>query len=188
MQRGKERPITYQYLNGYVQDIFAIENYLQSVGPCDITKLTASNGGDKPTEDESAWPTYNNIINELKRIKDAASPGDLVAYGCFNWGSLSHGVLTWSLDQEYSRSYFSRQGMRDIASFAVRTSMDQFNNSMLLSNKTANATAKAADTANTTNIPPKPGHRNAAVRQSWLLNPVSCTILTAYGVNKTAGE
>lgn len=62
--KGTERRITYEHLNGCVPDVFAIENYLQSVGPCHITKLTASNGGDKPTEDESAWPTAHNLIHD----------------------------------------------------------------------------------------------------------------------------
>lgn len=239
--KGTERTITYQHLNGCVRDVLAIENYLQSVGPCDITKLTASNGGDKPTEDESAWPTHDNIVNELKRIKDAASPGDLV-YIHYS----GHGIRRDKLRQQdeegdnisgtalvptdvltgkaYLTGYqlgvwirnmvegkklrvtlvldscFSGRGMRDMdntASFAVRTSVDRFDDFWLSSDNAAEKAAekaaeeaakKAADTAGDTNIPSEPVHRNIAVRQSWLSNPVGCTVLTACGVDETAGE
>ncbi|KAF7554808.1 hypothetical protein G7Z17_g2648 [Cylindrodendrum hubeiense] len=67
-------------LNGCVNDVIAIEAYLQSRKPgCIITKLTARCKARKRVEaDDSSLPTYQNIVQKLKELSNDCQSGDLV--------------------------------------------------------------------------------------------------------------
>jgi hypothetical protein len=78
-------------------------------------------------------------------------------------------------------SCFSGRGLRNTATFAVRTSPDYFDDSILPNDVEAD-NAVAAITGSDSKF------RNAAVRPCWLSNPTGCTILTACEFSQTAGE
>ena len=73
----------YKSLGGCVQDIERVESFLLeklNISREQITKLTSSTvtGQPEPSEPPSQWPTYQNIVNGLKRIAEQAQPGDQV--------------------------------------------------------------------------------------------------------------
>jgi len=65
-------------LEGCVQDVHAMQDFLVCIGVSEIAILTATRGEGRPIEDEERWPTRQNIVRELNRITNAAAPGDLV--------------------------------------------------------------------------------------------------------------
>ncbi|OAQ65590.1 caspase domain-containing protein [Purpureocillium lilacinum] len=65
-------------LEGCVQDVHAMRDFLVCIGVSEIAILTATRGEGRPIEDEERWPTRQNIVRELNRITNAAAPGDLV--------------------------------------------------------------------------------------------------------------
>jgi hypothetical protein len=68
----------------------------------------------------------------------------------------------------------------------IRTSEEEFDDIILPSDEEADALAQADDADEGQNS--IGGHRNAAPKYSWLLNPSNSTVLTACSVNQTAGE
>jgi hypothetical protein len=71
----------YPNLGGCVRDINYVEDFLKTkLGlPADrITKLTASGDGNRPTEPESQWPTYKNMVAAFKSLTKKAKAGDQV--------------------------------------------------------------------------------------------------------------
>ena len=73
----------YKSLGGCVQDIERVETFLLeklNIPREQITKLTSStvSGQTEPSEPPSQRPTYENIVNGLKRIAEVAQPGDQV--------------------------------------------------------------------------------------------------------------
>ncbi|KAF7184207.1 hypothetical protein CNMCM7691_004832 [Aspergillus felis] len=81
---GTERPINLRSLNGCVEDVTAAEALLKNRGVQHIVKLTASKATGKEgdpaikEEDESLWPTRDNVIRELGRIFNSTEKGDLL--------------------------------------------------------------------------------------------------------------
>ncbi|KAK4233731.1 caspase domain-containing protein [Achaetomium macrosporum] len=74
------KTLKFPNLGGCVQDVNGMYNFLISTGmrPSNIARLTATCGEGRPVEDEEFWPTHQNIVRELNRITDIATPGDLV--------------------------------------------------------------------------------------------------------------
>lgn len=72
----------YPSLGGCVRDIGHVEAFLTShlnIPPQNIRKLTATNSGNAlPTEPEDQWPTYENMVDQFKRLTEQAQPGDFV--------------------------------------------------------------------------------------------------------------
>lgn len=72
----------YRSLAGCVNDVLRAERFLrEQLGLADehIFKLTASNAQTgQPPEPPEQWPTYENIIDLLKRVTRTAEPGDQV--------------------------------------------------------------------------------------------------------------
>ncbi|KJZ70852.1 hypothetical protein HIM_09766 [Hirsutella minnesotensis 3608] len=223
--RGRERPVQFNHLRGCVPDVLAVEHYLKSVGVRNITKLTASDGGDRPTEEEAALPTHRNVVRELERIAIVANEGDLVYIHYSGHGirrdrsfpddegdnisgtalaltdvmiggayltGYQLGVWVRSLVEKKKLrvtvvldSCFSGRGLRNGAAFTARTVVGEIDDSVLPDDLAAENAARVADGAN---IDHYAGHRNAAVRHSWLSNPTGCTVLAACGVRGFAGE
>ncbi|KAJ6261373.1 hypothetical protein Dda_4043 [Drechslerella dactyloides] len=78
---GEERSVRYRNLNGCVNDVKAVEEYLGAIGVRNVTVLTSSGrpGSDRPIEEGTPkLPIYGNVKRELERIIDKASAGDLV--------------------------------------------------------------------------------------------------------------
>lgn len=73
----------YKSLFGCVGDVNLVETFLRrdlQLPNENITKLTSSTPivGAEPPEPKSQWPTYENIVNALKRLTEVAQPGDQV--------------------------------------------------------------------------------------------------------------
>lgn len=73
----------YKSLLGCVPDVNLVDNFLRQhlrIPNEHITRLTSSRPveGVDPPEPRSHWPTYQNIVNALKRLADVAQPGDQV--------------------------------------------------------------------------------------------------------------
>ena len=73
----------YPSLGGCVRDINHVEEFLSrklGLAPDHILKLTASNrwGSKEPAEDQSQWPTYENMVKKFQELTDMAGPGDQV--------------------------------------------------------------------------------------------------------------
>jgi hypothetical protein len=72
----------YRSLSGCVNDVLRVERFLRDrLGLDDehIYKLTASNAQTgRPAEPPEQWPTYENIVDLLKRVTRTAEPGDHV--------------------------------------------------------------------------------------------------------------
>lgn len=72
----------YPSLGGCVRDVDSVDSFLRKtlkVPDEQITRLSASNnGGKKPAESESQWPTYANIVAAFKKVTDQAAAGDKV--------------------------------------------------------------------------------------------------------------
>ena len=73
---------SYGHLHGCVRDVEQLESLMKTrLGLSDenIFKLTASHGNqNKPAEDPSIWPTYENIVRAFHQILEKAKPGDHV--------------------------------------------------------------------------------------------------------------
>jgi hypothetical protein len=73
---------SYGHLSGCVRDISYVEAFLKSrldLPDDHITKLTATNSGQgKPTEPETDWPTYANMVTAFRQVIDQTQPGDRV--------------------------------------------------------------------------------------------------------------
>lgn len=224
---GGQRKVKFGNLNGCVQDVTALEDYLRKVlKVTNITKLTSS---PEQTEKADALPTHDNFVRELTRITDpinGAKSGDLVYIHYSGHGIRRDGRLPDDLGDNISGtalvpmdvltggayltgyqlgvfvknmvtnglrvavtldSCFSGRGLRH-ASEGVRTSENGVDDSILPSDEKADDLAQAADSDKDHSRRPNYGHRNAAVKHSWLSNPTDCTVLTACGVNEFAKE
>lgn len=94
-------------LEGAVNDVDDIQLYLsQNHTLASLTKLVAINRNEatqtEPDGPESSWPTYDNITSELKRVTNAASPGDDV-YIHYS----GHGTLSPTTAEEYQEDFGS---------------------------------------------------------------------------------
>jgi hypothetical protein len=76
---------SFESLEGCVRDIDRVEKELLlgrlKVPPENIFKLCASNTGadaTRPPEDESMWPTYENIVAKFNKLIEVAEPGSQV--------------------------------------------------------------------------------------------------------------
>ena len=72
----------YPSLGGCVRDIGHVETFLTShlnIPTQNIHKLTATNSGNaQPSEPKEEWPTYENMVDQFKRLTEQAQPGDFV--------------------------------------------------------------------------------------------------------------
>ncbi len=71
----------YPNLGGCVRDINHVENFFKTklgLSADNITKLTASGDGDRPSEPEAQWPTYKNMVAAFKNLIKKAKAGDQV--------------------------------------------------------------------------------------------------------------
>ncbi|KAI9682838.1 MAG: hypothetical protein M1822_006328 [Bathelium mastoideum] len=80
-------------LEGSVNDIEDIHAWLkQNHSPISISEFLSINENDPaqrfPSERRSAWPTYDNITQELGRITQVARPGDFVYFHFSGHGTL----------------------------------------------------------------------------------------------------
>ncbi|EGX46139.1 hypothetical protein AOL_s00110g303 [Orbilia oligospora ATCC 24927] len=84
---GNARPgMNFTPLNGCVEGVRRVEELLRtSFGLKEpfIYRLTATSPGpsgkqEEPQEDQSEWPTYENIINKIQEVTKKAKPNDLV--------------------------------------------------------------------------------------------------------------
>ncbi|KAF8540117.1 caspase domain-containing protein [Trichophaea hybrida] len=77
-------PLRYPNLLGCVSDIGRLQNHIektQNVDQSHIVTFTSSpNSTDpnKPKEDMTKWPTYDNIVQQLQTVTNTAQPGDIV--------------------------------------------------------------------------------------------------------------
>ncbi|KAF5694456.1 hypothetical protein FDENT_1185 [Fusarium denticulatum] len=83
--KGSARPgISFRNLKGCVEDVLKIREYLQdskSVKESNIFQLTATTPDSTqlvPKEDESKWPTYDNIVKAFEEITKKASANDVI--------------------------------------------------------------------------------------------------------------
>lgn len=76
----------YPKLEGTINDVTNMTLYLEESGreSLRLSAFTATTSSDphgiSPTEDESVWPTYENITSKLKDITRDSSPGDFVYF------------------------------------------------------------------------------------------------------------
>ncbi|KAH8150929.1 uncharacterized protein LAJ45_05111 [Morchella importuna] len=77
--------LSFGSLNGCVQDVRSVEEYFKTqlkVDPSHIVALTSTKskpGSKLPVQEEPRyWPTYENIVNLLKKVTKEAKTGDLV--------------------------------------------------------------------------------------------------------------
>ncbi|KAF3315814.1 hypothetical protein TWF173_003010 [Orbilia oligospora] len=80
---GSARNVVFPDLKGCVEDVNQLERLLDdffSGQDVSIHRLTAStpDSGKEPTEIQSSWPTYDNIVNAFKKVTRDAKPNDLV--------------------------------------------------------------------------------------------------------------
>ena len=119
---------SYGHLHGCVRDVEQLESLMKTrLGLSDenIFKLTASHGNqNKPAEDPSIWPTYENIVRAFHQILEKAKPGDHVIIHYSGHGGRAKSIYpeeikTGGIDETLVPMDIGTGGHRGIAAAAV---------------------------------------------------------------------
>jgi hypothetical protein len=208
-------------LKGAVNDVDDIQLWLsQNYTLGSLTKLIAIDRNEttqvEPDGPESSWPTYENIINELKRVANAASPGDFV-YLHYS----GHGTLSPTTATEYQEDFGSdaalvlfdrKNGVRYLRGIELAALLDEMvqkgikltvvldcchSGSISRGDKlTIRGIPWDNDVASKyppryrplSSISTENVSRDASTNQHWLLKPQGYTLIAACGPNEIAAE
>jgi Caspase domain len=208
-------------LQGAVNDVDDIEFWFsQNHTMTSITKLSAIDHNEEtqiePGGPESSWPTYDNILRELKRVTDAASPGDFV-YLHYS----GHGTLNPTTATEYQEDFgsdaalvlFDREnGVRYLCGIEIAALLDEMVQKDIKltvvldcchsggvsrddkfairgipwDNDIASIYPPVYRPCSSTSV--EYGNRDASTNQHWLLKPQGYALMAACGPNEIASE
>ncbi|KAK1456149.1 caspase domain-containing protein [Colletotrichum melonis] len=202
-------------LKGCVRDVQEMAKYLKRVQPeAQVHALTADSPGDGgsslPTEDPSCWPTFENISLKMQEVVSIARPGDHVHIHYSGHGTRTEPSGDLALDLlgdmqgtgvRYLRGLELARLLQDLivkklevtlvldCCFSGSVSRDDSSVRYLSYNSRTDAEYDAAaPTLDSEEQMAPPSHRNASMRDNWLMNPDGYTIVTACGPCERARE